>query len=39
MFGIPDVILFKAENLDIIGNDVKSIMEDAKSEIDRHFHD
>lgn len=37
LFGIPNAFLFKAENLDIIGNDVESIIEEAKSEIDRFF--
>ena len=37
MFGIPDVVLFKAEDLDIIGNDVEGIIEGSKLEIDRYF--
>lgn len=34
MFGIGEVVLIKAENLDIIGSDVNKIMTDAKKEID-----
>lgn len=35
MFGISEVVLIKAENLDIIGSDVKRIMSEAKKEIDK----
>lgn len=35
MFGIGEVLYIKAENLDIIGSDVKAIMDRAKEEIDR----
>lgn len=34
-FGIKETFLFKAENLDIIGNDVEQIMSSAISEIDK----
>lgn len=34
MFGIPEVRMFKAENLDIAGADIQRIMEQAKAEID-----
>ena len=33
-FGIKETMLFKAENLDIIGNDVEKIMASAFCEID-----
>lgn len=36
-FGIPDVICFSAEGLDIFGADVGTIMSDAKQTVDRHF--
>ncbi len=35
MFGIPETVMFKAENLDIVGADVDAILENAKREIDR----
>jgi len=34
LYGIKDVALVKAEGLDIIGNDVQTILEKAKKEID-----
>ena len=34
MFGIPETVMFKAENLDIIGADVDAIMDSAKRAID-----
>ena len=37
MFGIKEVQLIKAENLDIIGSDVNGIMLEAKKEIDKLF--
>lgn len=37
MFGIREVILIKAENLDIVGNDPAEILSEAKREIDRRF--
>ncbi len=33
-YGIEDVRLFKAENLDIVGNDASAILEEAKKEIE-----
>lgn len=37
MFGIDEVLLVKAENLDIYGSDMYKIMSEAKREIDRLF--
>ncbi|WP_072524491.1 NAD(P)H-dependent oxidoreductase [Clostridium sp. Marseille-P3244] len=37
MFGIKEVILIKAENFDIIGNDQAGILSEAKREIDKLF--
>ena len=37
MFGIDEVLLIKAENLDIYGSDVYKIMSEAKREIDKLF--
>ena len=34
LYGIKDVVLIKAEGLDIRGNDVKKILDEAKSKID-----
>ncbi|EJX10578.1 FMN-dependent NADH-azoreductase 2 [gut metagenome] len=36
-FGIEEVQLFKAENLDVVGNDVEAIMAAALDEVDRAF--
>lgn len=36
-YGIKDVRLFKAENLDIVGNDVNAILEEAKNKIKINF--
>jgi len=38
-FGIPETICFKAEMLDIHGNDVNSILSLAMSNIDKYFSD
>lgn len=37
LFGIDEVLLVKAENLDIYGSDVYKIMSEAKREIDKLF--
>ena len=36
-YGIPETVIFKAENLDVDGMDVAAILQGAKSEIDRYF--
>ena len=38
MYGITDCQLFKAENLDIIGADVPSIMAEAEEQVDKYFN-
>lgn len=37
MFGIEEVLLIKAENLDVFGSNVERIMSEAKGEIDKLF--
>ena len=37
MFGIDDVLMIKAENLDVFGSDVSKIMSEAKGKIDELF--
>lgn len=36
-YGIGEVMLFKAENLDIVGNDVNDIMQTAKTEAEKNL--
>lgn len=36
-YGIKDVLYFKAENLDLIGADVESILQRTEKEIDKNF--
>lgn len=36
-YGIKDILFFKAENLDVDGNDITEILQTAKREIDKYF--
>ena len=38
-FGIPETVLFSAENLDILGADTAAILTKAKEEIDNYWRD
>ena len=38
-FGIPETILFSAENLDVVGADTAAILSKAKEEIDNYWRD
>ena len=38
-FGIPETILFSAENLDVVGADTAAILTKAKEEIDNYWRD
>ena len=38
-FGIPETVLFSAENLDVVGADTAAILSKAKEEIDNYWRD
>ena len=38
-FGIPETVLFSAENLDVVGTDTAAILTKAKEEIDNYWRD
>ena len=38
-FGIPETVLFSAENLDVVGADTDAILTKAKEEIDNYWRD
>ena len=38
-FGIPETVLFSAENLDVVGADTAAILTKAKEEIDNYWRD
>ena len=38
-FGIPEAVLFSAENLDVVGADTAAILTKAKEEIDNYWGD
>ena len=38
-FGIPETVLFSAENLDVVGADTAAILSKAKEEIDSYWRD
>ena len=38
-FGIPETVLFSAENLDVLGADTAAILSKAKEEIDNYWRD
>lgn len=38
-FGIPETVLFSAENLDVVGTDTAAILSKAKEEIDNYWRD